>query len=69
MLGRDEEVALGKHTCEKLYAALGEALEGVLAGTPTIAPGGEALDRDTVHRVRYVLQHEDVRVRRTPYWG
>jgi hypothetical protein len=66
-LGRGEEMLLDEGTCTMLRAALGDALRGVLADTPVVEDG-ESLDRDTVHRVRYVLRHDNVRLTRTPSW-
>ena len=67
-LGRHEEVDLTEEEAEGLYAALERALS---AGEPAerIAPEDDALDRDTVHRVRHVLgQPEHKMLRRTPPW-
>jgi len=33
---------------------------------PSLNQDYKQLDRDTVHRVRYVLEHDEVRLRRTP---
>jgi hypothetical protein len=67
-LGRGEEMPLDEGTCTMLRAALGNALRGVLANTPVVVEDGESLDRDTVHRVRHVLRHDNVRLTRTPSW-
>jgi hypothetical protein len=67
-LGRGEEMPLDEGTCTMLRAALGNALQGVLAKTPVVVEDGESLDRDTVHRVRHVLRHDNVRLTRTPSW-
>ena len=67
-LERSEQVDLTEEEAAGLYAALERALS---AGEPAerIAPEDDALDRDTVHRVRHVLgQPEHKMLRRTPPW-
>ena len=66
LLGRYEEAYLTEEEAEGLYAALERAL---FAGEPAqrIATEDDTLDRDTVHRVRHVLQKPVLKMlRRTP---
>ncbi len=68
LLGRYEEAYLTEEEATRLYAVLERAL---LAGEPAkhISPEDDALDRDTVHRVRHVLQQPVLKMlRRTPPW-
>jgi hypothetical protein len=61
-----EQVDLTEEEATGLYAVLERAL---LAGEPAkhIAPEDNALDRDTVHRVRHMLQQPVLKIlRRTP---
>src|SRR5215218_11338247 len=61
-----EQVDLTEEEATGLYAVLERAL---LAGEPAkhIAPEDDALDRDTVHRVRHVLEQPVLKMlRRTP---
>ena len=61
-----EQVDLTEEEATGLYAVLERAL---LAGEPAkhIAPEDDALDRDTVHRVRHVLGQPGLKMlRRTP---
>ena len=63
-----EQVDLTEEEATGLYAVLKRAL---LAGEPAkhIAPEDDALDRDTVHRVRHVLEQPVLKMlRRTPPW-
>ena len=65
-LGRSEQVDLTEEEAAGLYAALERAL---LAGEPAerIATEDDTLDRDTIHRVRHVLQKPVPKMlRRTP---
>jgi hypothetical protein len=67
-LGRHEQVDLYEEEAAGLYAALERAL---FAGEPAehIPPEDDALDCDTVRRVRHVLgQPERKMLRRTPPW-
>ena len=67
VLGEDEEIVLDGGTRDGLHATLVDALGGVLAKMPpSLNQDYKQLDRDTVHRVRYVLEHDEVRLRRTP---
>jgi hypothetical protein len=68
LLGRHEQVDLTEEEAAGLYAAFERAL---FAGEPAkhISPEDDALDRDTVHRVRHVLQQPVLKMlRRTPPW-
>ena len=68
LLGRYEEAYLTEEEATGLYAVLERAL---LAGEPAkhITTEDDALDRDTVHRVRHVLQQPVLKMlRRTPPW-
>ena len=67
LLGEDEEIVLDSGIRDGLHATLVEALGGVLAKIPpALAEDYKQLDRDTVYRVRYVLEHDEVRLRRIP---
>ena len=67
LFGEDEEIVLDEGTRDELHATLVDALGGVLAKIPpALADDYKRLDRDTVHRVLYVLEHDEVRLRRTP---
>jgi hypothetical protein len=66
LLERSALVGLTEEEATGLYAALERAL---LAGEPAerIATEDDVLDRDTVHRVRHVLQQPVLKIlRRTP---
>jgi hypothetical protein len=68
LLERSEQVDLTEEEATGLYAALERAL---LAGEPAerIATEEDTLDRDTVYRVRHVLQQPVLKIlRRTPPW-
>jgi len=65
---RDEPIRISDDEAKTLHRALSKALHTSLTDVPTIDPTGERLDRDTVHRVRYVLRHSDIHLERTPYW-
>ena len=68
LLERRQQVDLSEEEATGLYAVLERAL---LAGEPAkhIAPEDDALDRDTVHRVRHVLGQPVLKMlRRTPPW-
>ena len=68
LLERSAQVDLTEEEAAGLYAALERAL---LAGEPAerIATEDDTLDRDTVHRVRHVLQKPVLKLlRRTPPW-
>src|SRR5829696_8701024 len=68
ILERSAQVELTEEEATGLYAVLERAL---LAGEPAerIATEDDALDRDTVHRVRHVLQQPVLKMlRRTPRW-
>ncbi len=67
-LGRHEEVDLTEEEAAGLYAALERAL---FAGEPAerVATEDDTLDRDTIRRVRHVLQQPVLKIlRRTPPW-
>ncbi len=68
LLERSAQVELTEEEAAGLYAALERAL---LAGEPAerIATEDDTLDRDTVHRVRHVLQKPVLKMlRRAPPW-
>jgi hypothetical protein len=68
LLGRSALVDLTEEEATGLYSALERAL---FAGEPAqrIATEDDTLDRDTVHRVRHVLQQPVLKIlRRTPPW-
>ena len=68
LLGQYEEAYLTEEEATGLYAVLERAL---LAGEPAkhITTEDDTLDRDTVHRVRHVLQQPVLKMlRRTPPW-
>jgi hypothetical protein len=64
----DGPILISGAEAKRLHDALSNALGTSLTGVPTIDPNSERLDRDTVHRVRYVLDHSDIHLERTPYW-
>ena len=68
LLERSEQVDLTVEEAAGLYAALERAL---FAGEPAerIATEDDTLDRDTISRVRHVLQQPVLKMlRRTPPW-
>ena len=68
LLERYEQVYLTEEEALRLYAALGRALS---AGEPAehIPPEDDTLGRDTIRRVRRVLQQPVLKMlRRTPPW-
>jgi len=66
LLERSEPVELTEEEAAGLYAALERAL---FAGEPAecIATEDDTLDRDTVHRVRHVLQQPVLKMLRRTY--
>jgi hypothetical protein len=64
----DESVRISDDEAKRLHDALSNALHTSLTDVPTFDHDSERLDRDTVHRVRYVLRHSDIHLERTPYW-
>jgi hypothetical protein len=64
----DEPVRISDDEAKRLHYALSNALHTSLTDVPTSDRDSESLDRDTVHRVRYVLRHSDIHLERTPYW-
>jgi hypothetical protein len=64
----DEPIRINDEEAKTLHAALSNALNTSLTNVPNIDPNGERLDRDTVHRVCYVLRYSDIHLERTPYW-
>jgi hypothetical protein len=70
-LDKDEEVEIGDEEAEELRRALGDALVSTLRDapmSPSHSSDDDALDRDTVHRIRHVLHAEDVRLAWVRYW-
>jgi hypothetical protein len=66
LLERSEQVDLTEEEAAGLYAALERAL---FAGEPAehVATEDDALDRDTIRRVRHVLQQPGLKILRRTY--
>ena len=64
----DGAVRIEEDEAQALFEALSNALHESLKDVPTEDPGGDNLDRVTVHKVTHVLRSGEVTLSRSPRW-